>query len=162
MFDLIPVAVVVMAGTVAIVLRSQQVPRSGVHAVLLSFVLIENALALLARRRHPTAALLGVLATYALVDNEATTLLPVLVAVFTVVTTKARQIVAFVAVATAVLIVATPVIHGDAGGLLIHTLLPLLVLGLAVAAGSIRRAGWTAPFRSAYPTHASRRQTCPR
>lgn len=137
--ELMPVAVVLLTGAVAIVLRAQQGPRGGVHIILLSAVLVENVLALLARGRHPFAALVGVLTTYVLVDNEATTLLPVVLSVFTVATAKRTRTIALPAVMAAVMVIATPLIHDDGGSLLVHTLVPLLAVGLAVAAGLNRR-----------------------
>lgn len=133
--DLIPVAVVVVVGTVGIVLRAQQGPRSSVHVILLSLVLAENVFALLVRGRHPLMTFVGVVATYALVDNEATTLLPVLVALFTVAMARDRHIVRVAAGVTALVVIATPVIHSDGSSLFLHTLLPLLGGGVAVGAG---------------------------
>jgi F0F1-type ATP synthase membrane subunit a len=129
---------VVLVGVFGIVVGAQG-SRGSTHVVLLSLVLTENTLALLARRRHPLTAFAGVLATYALVDNEATTLLPLLVALFTVATARDRRTVGFAAGVTAVLVIARSVIDGAGGSLLVQTLLPLLGIGLAAAAGVSRR-----------------------
>ena len=66
----------VLVGTVGIALRAQQGPRSSVHIALLTLVRAENVLALVMRGRHPLMTFVGVVATYALVGNEATILLP--------------------------------------------------------------------------------------
>jgi hypothetical protein len=139
--------VTVLTGAVAIAVRAQQGPRGSVHIMLLSLVLLENALALLIRRHHPLAALLSVLATYVLVDNEATTLLPVLFALFTVATAKSRWVVSVATALTTLVALATPVIHNDTPSLFVHTLLPLLGVGLAaaVAIPIHHRADHTAP-----------------
>jgi hypothetical protein len=131
--------VVVLVGTIGIVLRAQQGPRSSVHVMLLSFVLAENLLALLLRGRHPLMTFVCIVATYALVDNEATTLLPMLLALFTVATARDRHIIRFAVGVAALVVIATPVIHHDGSSLFLQTLLPLLACGLAVGAGIERR-----------------------
>jgi hypothetical protein len=140
-----PFALTLLVGAVAIIVGAQQGPRGSTHIVLLSVVLGENALALLVGRRHPHAALLGVLATYALVDDEATTLLPVLLALFTVARAKDRWSGGFAAALAALVVVVTPVIHGNAAGLF-QTLLPLLAIVFAVAIGINHRADHSAPL----------------
>jgi hypothetical protein len=107
----IPLAVIVVAGAVAIVMGAQQAPRGSTHVVLLGLVLAENSFALLARRRHPLIALTAVLTAYALVDNEATTVLPVLLALFTVATVRDRRTVGRATIVTAIIIAATPGMH---------------------------------------------------
>jgi ABC-type Na+ transport system ATPase subunit NatA len=125
---------VVLVGILGIVLGAQG-SRGTTHVVLLSVVLAENTLALLARGRHPVLAFAAVLATYALVNNEATTLLPVLLALFTVATARDRRTIRLAAGMTALVVIARSVIGHDSAGLFIGTLLPLLGIGLAAAAG---------------------------
>ena len=66
-----------------------------------------RGLALPARGRHPLTAFAGVLVTYVLVSNEATTLLPVLFASFTVATARNRRTVGFAAGVAALLVIAS-------------------------------------------------------
>jgi hypothetical protein len=146
---LIPVAVTLLVGAGAILLGAQQGPRGITHIMLLSLVLGESAVALLVARRHPRAALLGVLVTYVLVDNEATTLLPVLLVLYTVARSKDRWTAGVAAAVTAFALVVTPAIHGATASLLLQTFLPLLAAGLAVAIGINRRADQSAPATSA-------------
>ena len=82
-FTVVPVAVIAAMGVATIALKASQGPRSS-HIYWLSLVLSESAVALLLRRRHPTAALAGVLATYLVFDFPAISAAPVLLALFTV------------------------------------------------------------------------------
>src|SRR5215831_8626454 len=108
--DVAPVVAVVVVGALLIAFDSGSATR-GAHKIWLSIVLAESAVALLFRRRHPVGALAGVLATFVFFDAPAVSLLPMLVAVFTVVTSRPRGTVFVAAAAGVAAVLVTPLIH---------------------------------------------------
>ena len=112
--DLAPVGLVVVVGALTIALYATQGPRS-THVYWLTLVLAENAVALLLRRRHPTGALAGVLATFFAFDYPATMALPLALALLTVMTTATEQRAAAIGLVTAVVVVLIPILilHRD-------------------------------------------------
>jgi hypothetical protein len=102
--DIAPVAVIALYGALWIALHASE-NRGFTHAIFQSLALIENTVALLFRRLKPMGALLSIVAVFAIVNLEATTLLPVLLALLTVaILSKPRTIV--VAVTATILAVA--------------------------------------------------------
>jgi hypothetical protein len=131
---LAPVVIVALWGASWIAIHAH-LARGFVHPLFQSLAVIEATVALLLRRRKPVGALVGILAVYTLVDLDPTTLLPVLVALFTVAAVSARRIAVWAIVATALLVIATPFIHQDAINLLEYVVLRLAAIGLVAAAG---------------------------
>ncbi len=130
LLDVGPVALIVIEGTLAIVLR----PRSGVSVVLLAFALAVSAGALLLRHRAPLPVLAVVLIIALRLNYGPLVTLPVLLAVFTVAEYTERTTVIGAAVVAALVITATPFVHGEklsAPGVLSR----FVAVGLAVAVG---------------------------
>lgn len=146
--DLAPVLFVVLYGAAAIAINAPKA-RGFTHLVLLSLALTENTVALLIRRRHPIAALAGILAVYLVVDFQPL-LLAVLVAVFTVARTRDGLAPALAALGTAGGVVAMPYVHGDPVTFPGYHVFLLLSVGLAVTLGLyVRvRAAYAAVLRS--------------
>jgi hypothetical protein len=105
------------------------------HPLFQSLALAENVTALLLRRRKPIGALAGILAVYLLVDLDPTTLLPLLLALFTVTAVSTPRLAVWTIAATTLLVMAKPFIHGDAVDLVQYSFLHLTAIGLAAAAG---------------------------
>ena|SRR6266545_5363723 len=140
LFDTGPVVLVALYGAVWIALHASQ-GRGYTHTLFQSLALAENVVALLLRRRKPIGALAGILAVHTLVDLEPTTLLPVLLALLTVVTARERRAVATATVATVVVVVvAMPYLHGDPVSFIGHSLSHLAAVAFAVTLGSYLRA----------------------
>ena len=139
--DVVPVAAIVLVGALTIAFTTGGGPR-GSHPFWLGAVLAENALALLARRRHPVAALVGVVAAYVLFDALAVSLFPTALALGTVAATRSRRVVAASTAVVAVAVAVVPVLHGDRLDA-VHIVLPLAAAAVAAAIGrSLRmRAG---------------------
>jgi len=129
-----PVAFVLLWGTVWIALNAHQA-RGFVHPLFQSLALGENVLALFLRRRKPVGALAGILVVYTLVDLDPITLGPVLLALFTVTVVSPRVVTFWAVVATTLLIIAMPLIHGDSANPVPYMLLHLAAIGLVAAAG---------------------------
>ena len=102
-----------LVGAVVIV-ASADGPRSAVHLVWLTVALAETVLALAYRARKPIGSLTAVLAVYVIVDKAATTSLPVLFALLTVVVLASGREAAIACGAALAAVVLTPVLHGDA------------------------------------------------
>ena len=81
--DVAPVALIAVYGALWIALHASE-NRGFTHTLFQSLALIENTVALLFRRFKPMAALLSIVAVFTIVNLEATTLLPVLLALLTV------------------------------------------------------------------------------
>ena len=81
--DVAPTVAVAGFGLAWIALHVSE-SRGFVHPLLWSLGLVENSLALLFRRRKPLGALLSILAVFGIFQVEATTFLPIVVALFTV------------------------------------------------------------------------------
>ena len=109
-FTVAPVALIVSAGVLTIALKATQGPRSS-HIYWLTLVLVESAVALLLRRRHPMLALGGVLATYLVFDYPAISTAPVLLALFTVAIVSSAGKTVGVALLTVLVIIATPLLQ---------------------------------------------------
>ena len=129
-----PVVAVVVVGALLIAFESGSAAR-GAHKIWLGIVLAESAVALLFRRRHPVGALTGVLATFVFFDAPAVSLLPMLVAAFTVVTLRPRQTAFVAAAACVVAVLVTPLLHRDGLNVGHQALVPLVALALALATG---------------------------
>jgi hypothetical protein len=112
LLDLVPATLVALTGALTITLYAAQGPRSG-HIYWLTLALAENVTALGLLRRHPAGALAGVLATFLLFDNPATMALPVAVALLAVAAVASRRSAGLAATATAVVVVAAPILHRD-------------------------------------------------
>jgi hypothetical protein len=133
-FYLAPVAFVLLYGASWIAIHAHQA-RGYTHPLYQSLALAENVIALLLRRRKPIGALAGILAVYILVDLEPTTLLPVLLSLFTVTTVSTRWVTVWAIVATTLFVMARPFIHGDSIDLLAYSFSHLTAIGLMAAAG---------------------------
>jgi hypothetical protein len=131
---LAPALVTLLWGTSWIALHAHEA-RGLVHPLFQSLALVENVSALLLRRRKPIGALAGILAVYVLVDLEPTTLLPVLFALFTVIAVSPRGGMVWAIVATALFVMARPLIHSDAIDLVQYCFVHLMVIGLVAAVG---------------------------
>lgn len=133
-FYLAPVAFILLYGASWIAIHAHQA-RGYIHPLFQSLALLENVIALLLRRRKPIGALAGILAVYILVDLEPTTLLPVLLSLFTVTVSSTHWVTVWAIVATALLVIAMPFIHKDSIDLFSYSLLHLTAIGFAAAAG---------------------------
>jgi len=152
--DVLPVAAIVLVGALTIAFTTGGNPR-GSHPFWLGAVLAENALALLARRRHPIGALAGVLAAYVLFDALAVSLLPIALALGTVAATCSRRVVAASSAIVAAAVGAVPLLHGDRLDA-VHVLLRLAATALAVAVGrSLRMRAGSDVRPMPAPEHAS-------
>jgi ABC-2 type transport system ATP-binding protein len=149
LLELAPAGLVAAAGAIAITLDTGQGRRS-THLVWLTLVLAETTVALLFRRRHPGAALTGILVAYLVVDAPAVTTAPLLLALLTVATMSGQKRTALAALASAGVAIATPIVHGDSGGLVSGL---TVVAALAAAAlGTYLRGGvGTAAERAGVP-----------
>ena len=114
LLDLAPAGLVAAAGSIEIALDTAQGRRS-THLFWLTLVLAETTVALLFRRRHPGAALAGILVAYLLVDAPAVSTAPLLLALLTM---SGPRRTALAALASAGVAIATPIVHGGSGGLL--------------------------------------------
>ena len=114
-------------GLIGIGLTWHHHERGAVVALLITVA------ALAARVRHPIAALAAVLAIALVADTRAVVMLPVMLALYTVVETAERPVmVGAIVLATAVVLVCAPV-HGDGQGFG-AIVSRLVAIGLAVAA----------------------------
>ena len=132
--DIAPVVAIVVAGALLIAFDTGTGPRS-THEIWLSIVLAESAVALLFRRRHPVGALAGVLATFVLFDAPSISLLPLLVALFTVVTSRPRRTGIAAAVVCAAAVIAAPLLQSGGFNFGHQGLVPLSALALAFLTG---------------------------
>jgi hypothetical protein len=110
-----PVAVSVLVGVVVIAVHAQQAGRSA-HIVWLTVALAESTVALLFRARHPMSALAGVLAGFLIFDFPATVIVPLAIALYTVVRKSGRRRAIVAVVATAAVVLATPALHAGRTG----------------------------------------------
>src|SRR6516164_9258337 len=108
LLDLAPAGLVAAAGSIAIALDTAQGRRS-THLFWLTLVLAETTVALLFRRRHPGAALAGILAVYLVVDAPAVTTAPLLLALLTMATMSGPRRTALAALASTGVAIATPI-----------------------------------------------------
>jgi len=139
LFDTGSVVLVSLYGAAWIAFHASQ-GRGLTHTLFQSLALAENVVALLLRRRKPIGALAGILVVYLLVDLEPTTVLPVLLALETVAVVSDRRVVAMATVATALVRVAMPYLHGDPVSLVGYSLTHLAAVGFAVTLGLYLRA----------------------
>jgi hypothetical protein len=128
--DLVPIAAVVLVGAVTIGLGGGK-NRGSTHLVLLSLTVVESAVALYFRRRHSPGALVGVLAVYAVFQVPPTMVLPVLLALLTVVVLRPGRVLILAALATAVVVIGRPYVDGETVDVL-REQLPLLLLAIGV------------------------------
>ena len=136
LLELAPAGVVAAAGSIAIALDTGQGTRS-THLFWLTLVLVETTVALLLRRRHPGAALAGIVVAYLVVDAPAVTTAPLLLALLTVATISGPRRTALAALTSAGAVIATPIVHGGSGGLV--SLLTAVAVLAAAALGTFRR-----------------------
>lgn len=139
LFDTGSVVLVSLLGAVWIAFHASQ-GRGTTHTLFQTLALAENVVALLLRRRKPIGALAGILGVYLLVDLEPTTVLPVLLALETVAVVSDRRAAAMATVATALVLVAMPYLHGDPVSLVGYSLSHLAAVGFAVMLGLYLRA----------------------
>jgi hypothetical protein len=132
--DVAPVLAVVLVGALLIAFDTGAGLRS-THQIWLSVVLAESVVALLFRRRHPVGALAGVLATFVLFDAPAVSLLPLLVALFTVVSSRPRRTGVAAAGVCVAAVVATALLHDGGFNAGHQGLVPLTALALAYVTG---------------------------
>jgi len=132
--DAIPAALLVIVGAFAITFSAGGGTRS-THLFWLSLVLAENAFALLLRRRHPVAALAGVLATYFVFDFPPIALPALVVAMSTIAASGKRRVIGRAGAISALVVVAVPLLHRDS--LPLHAGLALAALGSGLALGWI-------------------------
>lgn len=105
-----PVAASALVGAVLIALHAQQGGRSA-HIVWLTVALVESTVSLLYRGRHPIGALAGVLGGYLIFDFAATAVVPLAIALFTVVTRLDRRRAIIAVLATAAVVLVTQSVH---------------------------------------------------
>jgi hypothetical protein len=134
-----PVVAVVVIGALLIAFDTGGGPRSS-HKIWLGIVLAESAVALLFRRRHPMWALAGVLTTFVFFDAPSVSLLPLLVALFTVVASRPRRAGIAAAAVCAAAVVATAVLHDGGFNVGHQGLVPLTALAIAFVIGLRPRA----------------------
>jgi hypothetical protein len=132
--DVAPVVAVVLTGALLIAFDSDTGGRTN-HKIWLSIVLAESAVALLFRRRHPLGALTGVMATFVLFDAPAVSLLPLLVAVFTVIMSRPRRTSVAAVAACAAAVVGTSLLHDGGFNVGRQGLVPLAALALTFLSG---------------------------
>jgi hypothetical protein len=112
----IPVALAALQGLLTIALAGPA-GRGYTHRLLLTVVLAENVVALLSRHRHPLLALAAISLTYATVDYLPTTLPALLLALLTVRIPADSRIGRVAVGIAAVVLIASPAIHGDVSGI---------------------------------------------
>jgi ABC-2 type transport system ATP-binding protein len=127
--DLAPTALVAAVGSMAIALDAGG--RRSTHLFWLTLVLAETTAALLFRRRHPGAALAGILLAYLLVDAPTVTTAPLLLALLTVASVRGQRTTVAATLATAAVVTAAPILHGDSG----RAVSGLTVFAVLAAAG---------------------------
>jgi len=110
-----PVALAALVGGVVIAIHAEQAGRSA-HIAWLTVALAESTVALLFRDRHPVGALAGVLGGYLIFDFPATAVVPLAIALYTVVKRLDRRWAAIAVIASAAVVLATPAIHGSRTG----------------------------------------------
>jgi len=132
--DVAPVVAVVVVGALLIAFDTGAGLRS-THQIWLSMVLAESAVALLFRRRHPVGALAGVLTTFVLFDAPAVSLLPLLVALFTVVSSRPRRMGVAAAAVCVAAVAAAALLHGGGFNVGHQGLVPLTAVALAYVIG---------------------------
>jgi hypothetical protein len=110
-----PVAVAALVGVAVIAVHAQQSGRSA-HLVWLTVALVESTVALLFRGRHPMGALAGVLAGYLIFDFPATVVVPLAIALYTVVRSVDRRRAIIAVIATAAVVLVTPTVHAGRTG----------------------------------------------
>lgn len=131
-----PIAFIALEGTVAIFLNQDHVePR-----YRLGLWLLINLTALLYRRRAPLLTLAVTLAISLGVGYGPVVVLPVLLALFTVAEYRDRRTVIAAAVVSALVVIASPAVHGHVLNQLQQYLGRIVPIGLAVAAGLYIRA----------------------
>jgi hypothetical protein len=113
--------------------------RGQAHTVWQSLVVAESTVALLLRRRKPAGSLAGILLVYAVFALHAITVVPALVALFTVARTRGRRGAVLAAAVTAAVFVLFPYLPGGTVSVLAWVGLPLAA-GLTAAAGMGARA----------------------
>jgi hypothetical protein len=136
--ELAPIVAVVLVGVVAIGLNAGKA-RGYTHLILLSLTVVESAVALLFRRRHPVIALVGVLAVYAVFQVPPAMVLPVLVALLTVTTDRPGRVAALASLGTAAVVIGRPYVDGDTVDLIGQQLPLLLAIGVTVSLGTYLR-----------------------
>jgi signal transduction histidine kinase len=131
-----PVAFVALVGFAGL-----EVHHFGVHYRFVTAIAVAGAgVILLLRGRSPIVALAAVLALAAATDYGPIASLATLLALVNVVMRKDRTIAALAAVATAVVLIVTPAIHGTALDQIPPILSRMVAVGLAVAVGLYLRA----------------------
>jgi hypothetical protein len=112
----LPVTLVALQGLLTIALAGAA-GRGYTHRLLLTAVLTENVGALLLRRHHPLLSLTVISLAYAIVDYPPTTLPTLLLAILTVRIQEDSRMGRVAAGIAAVVLIATPAIHGDLTGI---------------------------------------------
>ena len=136
LLDYGPVAFIALVGTIAIfVNEGNPEPR-----YRLGLWLVINLTALLYRRRAPLLTLAVTLAIALGVGYGPVVVLPVLLALFTVAEYRDRSTVIAAAIVSAVVVIASPAVHGHVLDQLPQYLGRIVPIGLAVAAGLYIRA----------------------
>jgi signal transduction histidine kinase len=137
LLDYGPVAFYALEGTIATFVHGGGAAEPRYE---LAIWLVINIVALLYRRRTPLLTLAVTLAIAVGVGYGPIVVLPVLLALFTVAEYRDRSTVITAAVASAVLIIASPAVHGHILNQLPQYLGRIVPVGLAVAAGLYIRA----------------------
>ena len=114
--------------------------RAGAHTLFQALALAECTIALLLRGRKPVGALAGIVVVYALADLDTIMILPVLLAVATVADRRGRRTAAAATLATATVVAAMPLLHGDRVSIWTGTLPHLAAVILAAGLGAWVRA----------------------
>ena len=134
-----PVVPVALFGAVWIVAHATA-GRAGAHTLFQALALAEGTIALLLRSRKPVGTLAGIVAVYALADLDTIMILPVLLAVATVADRRGRRTAAAATLATATVVAAMPLLHGDRVSIWTGTLPHLAAVILAAGLGAWVRA----------------------
>jgi hypothetical protein len=134
-----PVFPIALFGAVWIVLHART-GRAGTHTLFQVLALAECTIALLLRGRKPVGALAGIVVVYALADLDTIMILPVLLAVATVVDRRGWRAGAAATLLTALVVAAMPFLHGDRVSVPAATLPHLAAVILAAGLGAWVRA----------------------
>jgi hypothetical protein len=114
--------------------------RAGIHTLFQVVALAEGTIALLLRGRKPVGALAGIIVMYALTDLDTIMILPVMLAVASVADQRGWRAAVAATLLTALVVAATPLVHGDQVSILADTVPHLAAVILAGGLGAWVRA----------------------
>lgn len=148
LWDVAPAAVAAVIGAVWIAGHAAT-GRGQTHTIFQILALTETTIALLLRRRKPLGALTGILVVYLLVDLAAILLLPLAIALATVMLTRNRRATAIAAAVTLGAVAAMPLLHGDRSSTVVQLTPAAVVTATAILGylGRTLRPGYRQPGR---------------